>query len=218
MNATATVPKTPAAPLLFDRDAVAEFLTLDTCILAVERAFAAHAEGCSLKPAMMHVEGDGGEFHIKAGLRGSRSYLACKVNGGFFQNPMTYARRPGKATSSSPAPRPRTHLPRHLHRRRRCRQSRQARNRTSSVVCDLAHQCIEVGDLHHAVRAGLLSSKLIRGELGEVISGTAPQRLTQDETIIFDSTGTALQDAAAAATVYERARAAGYTQSFSFWR
>jgi alanine dehydrogenase len=39
--------------------------------------------------------------------------------------------------------------------------------------------------------------------------GTAPGRLTDDEIVIFDSTGTALQDVAAAVAVYERALATG---------
>ena len=57
----------------------------------------------------------------------------------------------------------------------------------------------------------------IRGELGAVIAGLAPRRADDDEVIIFDSTGTALQDAAAAATVYEQALKLGRGQSFAVW-
>ena len=42
-------------------------------------------------------------------------------------------------------------------------------------------------------------------ELGEVVAGKKPGRTSQEETIIFDSTGMALQDVAAAALVYEKA-------------
>jgi alanine dehydrogenase len=87
----------------------------------------------------------------------------------------------------------------------------------SSVVCDLVAQCAQVGDLHHTIAAGLMSTRGIRGELGPVIAGLAPKRLRADETIIFDSTGTALQDTAAAAMVYERAKALGRGGSFAFW-
>jgi ornithine cyclodeaminase/alanine dehydrogenase-like protein (mu-crystallin family) len=45
----------------------------------------------------------------------------------------------------------------------------------------------------------------VRAELGDVIAGRRPGRLADDEIVIFDSTGTALQDVAAAVAVYERA-------------
>ena len=87
----------------------------------------------------------------------------------------------------------------------------------ASVVCDLLEQCAHVGDLHHALAAGLMTTAQIRGELGAVITGTAPRRTHADETILFDCTGTALQDAAAALAVYERALAAGRGTRFPFW-
>ena len=40
-------------------------------------------------------------------------------------------------------------------------------------------------------------------------SGAKPGRTNADEIIVFDSTGTALQDVASAAVVYERACASG---------
>jgi ornithine cyclodeaminase/alanine dehydrogenase-like protein (mu-crystallin family) len=54
-------------------------------------------------------------------------------------------------------------------------------------------------------------------QLGAVIAGLAPRRTDDGEIIIFDSTGTALQDAAAAATVYDQALKLGRGQSFAFW-
>ena len=49
----------------------------------------------------------------------------------------------------------------------------------------------------------------VRGTLGDVVAGVTLGRRAKDEVVIFDSTGTALQDVAAAAIVYERALAAG---------
>ena len=46
-------------------------------------------------------------------------------------------------------------------------------------------------------------------ELGDVIVGRRPGRTRADEITMFDSTGTALQDVAAAIVVYEQARAIG---------
>jgi len=42
-----------------------------------------------------------------------------------------------------------------------------------------------------------------------VVSGRKPGRRSAEEVVVFDSTGTALQDVAAAWLVYERARARG---------
>ena len=76
------------------------------------------------------------------------------------------------------------------------------------VVADLRAQSIAVGESHHALAAGLMSADQIHAELGEIIAGTRPGRADPGETFVFDSTGTALQDVAAAAAVYERASAA----------
>jgi alanine dehydrogenase len=87
----------------------------------------------------------------------------------------------------------------------------------SAVVCDVTAQCAHVGDLHHAIAAGLMTAQQVRGELGAVINGTVTARQRPDETVVFDSTGTALQDVATAALVYERAVAAKRGMPFPFW-
>lgn len=80
---------------------------------------------------------------------------------------------------------------------------------TSVVVADILDQCAAMGDLHHALDAGVMQRDDVRAELAEVVAGTKPGRLAGDEIIIFDSTGTALQDVAAATVVYRRALAVG---------
>ena len=80
---------------------------------------------------------------------------------------------------------------------------------SGKVVADLLEQCATIGDLHHAINQGLMTKADVHAELGEVIAGKKPGRTSDDEVIIFDSTGTALQDVAAAAIVYERAVPAG---------
>ena len=79
----------------------------------------------------------------------------------------------------------------------------------SAVVADVLEQCATIGDLHHALDAGVMRREDVRAELADVVAGTRPGRLAADEIVVFDSTGTALQDVAAAALVYERALAAG---------
>ena len=56
----------------------------------------------------------------------------------------------------------------------------------------------------------------VHAELGEIIAGIKPRRTRDDEIIVFDSTGTALQDAAAAAAVYRRAVGQQQGVHFSF--
>lgn len=75
----------------------------------------------------------------------------------------------------------------------------------SVVVTDITAQCASFGDLRHALAAGLISPDHVRAELGAVLCGAAKGRTRPDETIVFDSTGTALQDVTVAALAYERA-------------
>ena len=75
----------------------------------------------------------------------------------------------------------------------------------AKVVTDLTEQAARIGDLHHAIEAGAMTAADVHAELGEVIAGRKRARESADEIIVFDSTGTGLQDVAAAIAVYERA-------------
>jgi ornithine cyclodeaminase/alanine dehydrogenase-like protein (mu-crystallin family) len=75
----------------------------------------------------------------------------------------------------------------------------------AALVVDVLEQSATIGELHHALDAGVMTRADVRAELGDVIAGRRPGRLADDEIVIFDSTGTALQDVAAAVAVYERA-------------
>lgn len=87
----------------------------------------------------------------------------------------------------------------------------------AKVITDLTEQAARIGDLHHAIEAGVMTAADVHGELGEVVAGRKPGRERADEIIVFDSTGTGLQDAAAAIAVYRRAERqhAGPTFDFS---
>jgi alanine dehydrogenase len=86
----------------------------------------------------------------------------------------------------------------------------------SKVVTDLTAQAISIGELHHAVSAGVMTIEDVHAELGEIIAGTRAGRTSDDEIIVFDSTGMALQDVAAAAIVYERAVAKKFDRKLNF--
>ncbi len=331
------MPITPPA-LLLDRRTIAELLSLDECIIAVEAAFAAHARGETLAPGLLHGDGVGGEYHIKAGgLRTPQPRYACKINSSFFQNRATNGlpniqglialydaadgrplavlesggitiKRTGAATAVAAkylaksdarvativgagnqgaiqlealsrvralekvfvcgrnaaalevfAARMAEKLKISVQLRTdlaaavaesdivvTCTPSKKwiiGRDMVSpgtfvagvgadspdkqelepallahaSVVTDLTEQCAQVGDLHHAIAAGLMRATEVRGELGAVIIGQAPARRNASEVIIYDATGTALQDVAAAVVVYEKARALGRGTEFPFW-
>jgi alanine dehydrogenase len=81
-----------------------------------------------------------------------------------------------------------------------------AKNR---VIVDILGQCALVGELHHAVDAGLMTAADVAGELGDLLTGSIPGRTSEQEIVIFDATGTALQDAAAAYALFERASSQG---------
>ncbi|MBT1699545.1 ornithine cyclodeaminase family protein [Fulvivirgaceae bacterium PWU4] len=75
----------------------------------------------------------------------------------------------------------------------------------NKVIADSIDQASKIGELHHALDDGVMKIGDVYAELGEIIAGLKPGRISKDEIIIFDSTGTALQDVAAAAVVYEKA-------------
>jgi alanine dehydrogenase len=79
----------------------------------------------------------------------------------------------------------------------------------SKIVTDVLEQCSVLGDLHHALEAGLMVKEGVHAELGEVVAGKKPGRESDTEIIVFDSTGMALQDVAAAVCVYEKAQEQG---------
>jgi alanine dehydrogenase len=78
--------------------------------------------------------------------------------------------------------------------------------RRANVVTDVTMQCAQIGDLHHAIDAGVMKTSDVWAELPALVAGRARGRASQNDIIVFDSTGIGLQDVAAAACVYENAR------------
>jgi alanine dehydrogenase len=303
--------------LLLTRRDVADLLTLDDCIDAVESAFRLLGRGEVPRPAIAGVQSTGGGFHIKAAIAGDR--FAAKVNGNFF-NAVPRIKgvivladsrdgrvlavmdsieitilRTGAATAVAAKYLARKNAKtalicgcgtqgrvqaRALRRVREierifafdsnadaaanfaeeigaeavpapvwadivvtCTPSRSAflhsvqpgtfvaavgadseekqelapeLMASAKVVTDVTEQCATIGDLHRAIAAGQMRREDVYAELSEIVAGKKQGRERDDETIIFDSTGMALQDVAAAAIVYERAVAAGRGTAFEF--
>lgn len=87
---------------------------------------------------------------------------------------------------------------------------------SAKVVADSLEQVCAIGDAHHSIAAGLMRKENIYADLAEVVAGRKPGRIDADEITIFDSTGVAIEDAAAATLVYEKACSRKITNSFEF--
>lgn len=86
----------------------------------------------------------------------------------------------------------------------------------NKIVVDILEQCATIGELHHALDAGVLTKARVHAELGEVVAGRRAGRESAEEVCIFDSTGMALQDVVAAAVVYEKAVSLGSGRLLNF--
>ncbi|MFA9428175.1 ornithine cyclodeaminase family protein [Natronorubrum sp. A-ect3] len=77
------------------------------------------------------------------------------------------------------------------------------------IVIDDHEQCTHSGEINVPYHEGVLTDDDIHGEIGELVVGTKDSRTADTGVTVFDSTGLAIQDVAAAHVVYENARADG---------
>ena len=76
------------------------------------------------------------------------------------------------------------------------------------VVADSISQCLLRGEIHQALKAGVLEKDRVV-ELGDVIVRPELHRKSDDQITVFKSVGVAYQDIATAAYVYKEAVARG---------
>lgn len=82
--------------------------------------------------------------------------------------------------------------------------------RRARLFGDSREACFrESGDILLPLREGLIGEEHFQAELGEIVTGRKPGRLSDREITVFKSNGLAIQDAAAASLVYRKALAAG---------
>jgi alanine dehydrogenase len=77
------------------------------------------------------------------------------------------------------------------------------------VVVDDWEQATHSGEVNVPLASGLVRKEHIRGTLGAILENAIPGRTSARDITIFDSTGLAVQDAAVARVVYERAKKEG---------
>jgi ornithine cyclodeaminase/alanine dehydrogenase-like protein (mu-crystallin family) len=76
----------------------------------------------------------------------------------------------------------------------------------AKIVVDSLKQCRVIGETQHALKQGLIKETDIHAEIGEILLEKKVGREKEDEITLFDSTGLAVQDIAAANVVYELAK------------
>ena len=84
----------------------------------------------------------------------------------------------------------------------------------SRYVCDRIAQASLLGELHHALDAGLVDASAQIAELGQIIAGQALGRASAQEVTICDLTGTGAQDTAIANLAHARALSSGRGTTF----
>ena len=82
----------------------------------------------------------------------------------------------------------------------------------AKIVVDSLKQCRVIGEIQHALAQGLIQETDVHAEIGEILLGKKLGRETEDEITLFDSTGLAVQDIAAAHVVYQLAQQKGMGQ------
>ncbi|RLI35303.1 alanine dehydrogenase [Candidatus Bathyarchaeota archaeon] len=80
----------------------------------------------------------------------------------------------------------------------------------AKIVIDDWEHCSKSGEINVPLSQGLISKEHIHGEIGEIILGRKPGRVSSSEITVFASTGVAIQDIAVAHRVYRKAVEKGF--------
>ena len=86
--------------------------------------------------------------------------------------------------------------------------------RADQIVCDSKSQCFRLGELHHALKEGVLLEDSDITEIGELTAGSKTGRENDQEITICDLTGVGVQDTAIAVLTYQIAISSGLGTSF----
>ena len=66
--------------------------------------------------------------------------------------------------------------------------------RTARAFADDAKQCCTVGEMEIPAKMGIISPDTVAGEIGQVLAGQKPGRLSPEDITVFDATGLAALD------------------------
>ena len=73
------------------------------------------------------------------------------------------------------------------------------------ILVDDIDACASGGDLNHALRAGVVTKDQVHADLADLAAGRKLGRMADEELVIFDSSGSGVQDVAAAWAAYQQA-------------
>lgn len=89
----------------------------------------------------------------------------------------------------------------------------------ATLITDITAQCAAAGELRSALAVGAVQRSHVQAELGAILSGRVPfQRATPSGVVVVDSTGTAIQDAAAGRLIFDEAQRRGVGQLIELHR
>ena len=75
----------------------------------------------------------------------------------------------------------------------------------AKIIVDNYEQACHSGEVNVPLSKGEIRKDEIWAELGEVLTGKKPGRVSTEEITVFDTTGIAVQDAITAKLVYQKA-------------
>ncbi len=222
--------------LLTSRE-IQSLLTLDECIDAVEHVFRVYGDGKAVPPAVLSMHAKGGGFHVKAGLLElGRSYFAAKVNGNFPENSSRFGLptiqgvivlcdaghgTPLAVMDSRDITTLRTAAATAVAAKFLARQDSRTiticgcgnqgriQLKALSRICRLETVFAYDRDGEQAMRFSQDLTSELNISVKPVSDLSLAVRESHEEITIFDSTGMALQDVAAAAVLYEKAQRQG---------
>jgi ectoine utilization protein EutC len=87
--------------------------------------------------------------------------------------------------------------------------------RADRLACDSKTQCFRLGELHHALQAGMINQEADIIELGELTAGRKAGRKTDEEISVCDLTGVGVQDTTIAVLTLKKALALGLGTSLT---
>jgi ornithine cyclodeaminase/alanine dehydrogenase-like protein (mu-crystallin family) len=83
------------------------------------------------------------------------------------------------------------------------------------IFVDDLEQCAAGADLAHALRSGFVTRDKVHSDLAELAAGQKVGRSDPKELVVFDSSGSGVQDVTAAWVAYQSARSAGAGMIFN---
>jgi alanine dehydrogenase len=83
------------------------------------------------------------------------------------------------------------------------------------ILVDDIEACASGGDLNHALRAGIVTKQQVHADLADLAAGRKRGRVAEQELVIFDSSGSGVQDVAVAWAAYLEASRLGVGGRFN---